>query len=92
VSGFSEVKRIEAAIKNKSAKELEWSLWYCRMRQSIASAQPGEVKYWSGIEALVKETISPPMAAKVYPTRKKKRPDRGLGMGSVNDGAGEKEE
>ena len=91
MSGFSEVKRIEAAIKNKSAKELEWAMWYCRMRQSIASAQPGEVKYWRGIEALVKETISPPMTAKVYPTRKIKRQDRGLGMGSVNDGSGEKE-
>jgi hypothetical protein len=32
---FSEVRRIEAAIKNKSAKELEWSLWYCRMRQTV---------------------------------------------------------
>ena len=83
MSGFSEVKRIEAAIKNKSAKELEWSLWHCRMRQSIASAQPGEVKYWRGIEALVTETISPLVEAKVYPTRKKKRTDRGLGMGSV---------
>jgi hypothetical protein len=84
VSGFSEVKRIEAAIKNKSAKELEWSLWHCRMRQSIASAQPGEVKYWRGIEALVKETISPPVTAKAYPTRKKKGRDRGLGMGSLD--------
>ena len=84
MSGFSEVKRIEAAIKNKSAKELEWSLWHCRMRQSIASAQPGEVKYWREIEALVKETISPPVTAKAYPTRKKKGPDRGLGMGSLD--------
>jgi hypothetical protein len=92
VSGFSEVKRIEAAIKNKSAKELEWSLWYCRMRQRVASARPGEVKYWSGIEALVKETISPPMAAKVYPVRKKKRADRGIGLGSVAANAGESEE
>ncbi len=92
MSGFSEVKRIEAAIKNKSAKELEWSLWYCRMRQGIASAQPGEVKYWNGIEALVKETISPPATAKVYPVRKKKRADRGLGSGSVGGGAEEKEE
>jgi hypothetical protein len=81
VSKFSEVDRIEAAIKNKNAKDLEWSLWYCRMRQAVPSAQPGEVKYWRGIESLVKETITPPVA-KVYPTRKKK-PNRGLGLGPV---------
>jgi hypothetical protein len=83
VSGFSEVKRIEAAIKNKSAKELEWSLWHCQMRQAIPSAQPGEVKYWRGIEALVKEAMAPPVAAKVYPAKKKRREGRGLGLGPV---------
>jgi hypothetical protein len=77
---FSEVRRIEAAIKNKSAKELEWSLWYCRMRQAVPSARPADLKYWSGIEALVKETMAPPAAAKVYPARKKKG-NRGLGLG-----------
>lgn len=82
MSGFSEIKRIEAAIKNKSAKELEWSLWHCRMRQSVPSAQPGEVKYWRGIEALVKETMTPPVVAKVYSVRKKK-PNRGLGLGPI---------
>jgi hypothetical protein len=82
VSGFSEVKRIEAAIKNRNAKELKWSLWHCQMRQAIPSAQPGEVKYWRGIEALVKEAIAPPAAAKVYPPKKKK-PNRGLGLGPV---------
>ena len=79
---FSEVARIEAAITNKGAKELEWSLWHCRMRQAIPSAQPGEVKYWRGIEALVKEAMAPPVAPKVYPVRKKK-PNRGLGLGPV---------
>ena len=82
VSGFSEVKRIEAAIKNKNAKELEWSLWYCRMRQTVSSARPADLKYWSGIEALVKETIAPPVAAKVHPAKKKKG-SRGLGLGPV---------
>jgi hypothetical protein len=82
VSGFSEVRRIEGAIKNKNAKELEWSLWYCRMRQAAPSARPADLKYWSGVEALVKETLAPPAAAKVYPTRKKK-PNRGLGLGPV---------
>jgi hypothetical protein len=80
VSGFSEVKRIETAIKNKNAKELEWSLWYCRMRQTVPSARPADLKYWSGVEALVQETLAPPAVAKVYPVRKK-RPNRGLGLG-----------
>ena len=85
MSGFSEVKRIETAIKNKNAKELEWSLWYCRMRQAVPSARPADLKYWSGIEALVKETLAPPVEAKVYPVRKKKRTDRGIGLGSVEE-------
>jgi hypothetical protein len=79
---FSEVTRIETAIKNKNAKELEWSLWYCRMRQAVPSARPADLKYWSGIETLVKETMAPPVVAKVYPARKKK-PNRGLGLGPV---------
>jgi hypothetical protein len=82
VSGFSEVRRIEAAIKNKNGKELEWSLWYCRMRQAVPSARPADLKYWSGIEALVKETLAPPVVARVYPARKKK-PNRGLGLGPL---------
>ena len=83
MSGFSEVKRIETAIRNKNAKELEWSLWYCRMRQSMPSARPADVKYWSGVEALVKETLAPPVVAKVFSVRKKKRRDRGIGLGSA---------
>jgi hypothetical protein len=79
---FSEVTRVEAAIKNKNAKELEWSLWYCRMRQTVSSARPADVKYWRGIETLVQETLAPPTAAKLYPARKKK-PNRGLGLGPV---------
>jgi hypothetical protein len=81
---FSEVTRIENAIKNKSTKELEWSLWYCQMRQRAPSARPSDLKYWSGIEALVKEALAPPAAAKTYPARKKK-PNRGLGSGSPED-------
>lgn len=80
MSRFSELTRIEAAIKNKSAKELEWSLWYCQMRQKLPSALPSHVKYWGGIEALVKEAIAPAAVAKQYPARKKKAA-RGLGMG-----------
>ena len=87
---FSEVTRIEAAIKNKNAKELEWSLWYCKMRQAAPSARPADVKYWSGIEVLVKETMAPPAKEKVYPAKKKK-PNRGLGLGPVDDEAAKDE-
>jgi hypothetical protein len=41
------------------------------------------LKYWSGVEALVKETLAPPVEGKVYPVRKKKRTDRGIGLGSA---------
>ncbi|MDQ2834086.1 MAG: hypothetical protein M3Y50_10145 [Acidobacteriota bacterium] len=84
MSGFSEVDRIEAAIRNKSAKELEWSLWYCRMRQTVPSARPSDVKYWSGVEALVQETLHPPANPNPFPVRKKKphrEGTRGLGSG-----------
>ena len=77
---FSEVTRIEAAIKNKSAKELEWSLWYCRMRQSVPSARPADIRYWSGMEEKVQATLKPPPKPKAYPTRKK-RTQRGIGLG-----------
>ena len=64
---FSEVRRIEAAIKNKSAKELEWSLWYCRMRQSVPSARPADLRYWSGVEEQVMAVLVPSGEAKTYP-------------------------
>jgi hypothetical protein len=75
---FSEVRRIEAAIRNKSAKELEWSLWYCRMRQAVPSARPADLKYWSGVEERVQAVLAPPVVEKIYPV-KKKRAARGLG-------------
>jgi hypothetical protein len=76
----SEVARVEAAIKNKGVKELEWSLWYCRMRQSVASARPTDIRYWRAIEAQVQEILTPPIETVHYPTRKKKV-NRGLGSG-----------
>jgi hypothetical protein len=75
---FSEVRRIEAAIRNRNAKELEWSLWYCRMRQTVPSARPADLRYWSGVEEQVQAVLAPPVEAKQYPT-KKKTPGRGLG-------------
>ena len=88
MSRFSELTRIETAISNKSAKELEWSLWYCQMRQKLPTALPSHVKYWGGIEALVKEAMAPAAAAKQVPVRKKKTA-RGLGMGPLETPAGD---
>jgi len=79
---FSEVRRIEAAIKNKNAKELEWSLWYCRMRQTVPSARPADIRYWSGVEEQVQGVLAPPIAEKVYPAKKKKS-GRGLGASAI---------
>ncbi len=75
---FSEVTRVEAAIKNKSAKELEWALWYCRMRQTVPSARPADLRYWGAMEAKVQAVMAPPVAEKQYP-KKKKKEGRGLG-------------
>ena len=82
---FSEVTRVEAAIRNKSAKELAWSLWYCRMRQAVPSARPADLRYWSGMEAKVLKAVAPRAEPKQYPTRKK-RAGRGLGMGPADGG------
>jgi hypothetical protein len=76
----SEVARVEAALKNKGVKELQWSLWYCRMRQSVASARPTDVRYWRAIEEQVQDILTPPVETRVYPTKKKKS-NRGLGSG-----------
>lgn len=76
----SEVKRVETALANGNRKELEWSLWYCRMRQAVPSARPADVKYWSAAEQKVEEALAPPAAAKVYPTKKKRE---GRGVGSI---------
>jgi hypothetical protein len=87
---FSEIKRIEAAIANKNAKELEWALWYCQMRQNVPSARRQHNKYWNGLEDTVRAAIAGPVVETQYPVRKK-RAGRGLGMGPVEGGAGEEE-
>jgi hypothetical protein len=79
---FSEVMRVEAAIKNKSAKELEWALWYCRMRQTVPSARPADAKYWSGMEEKVVAVMAPTVEEMRYPVKKKKA-GRGLGLGRL---------
>ncbi len=83
---FSEVDRVEAAIRNQNAKELAWSIWYCQMRQSIASARPADVRYWAAMEGRVNEALAPPAAATQYPSKKKKV-GRGLGSVEVRDRA-----
>ena len=79
----SEVRRVQAAIDNNNRKELEWSLWYARRRQSVPSARPADVKYWSAVERQVQEILEPPPPTKAYPTRKKKKAGRGLGLGPL---------
>ena len=80
---FSEVRRIEAAIKNKNAKELEWSLWYCRMRQTVPSARPADLRYWSGVEEQVTAVLAPPAKPKQY-LAKKKKSERGFGSAPID--------
>lgn len=75
----SEVRRVQAAIDNNNHKELEWSLWYAKMRQSVASARPADVKYWSAVEAQLEAILNPPVVKNNFPTRKKKAANRGLG-------------
>ena len=91
----SEVRRVQAAIDNNNRKELEWSLWYARMRQTVSSARPADVKYWSAVERQVQEILEPKVEAKVYPTRRKKKVGRGLGIGPLpvkSQGVSETEE
>lgn len=76
----SEVARVEAALTNKGARELEWARWYCAMRQSVPSARPPDVKFWSAMAARVEEVLAPPPPPKVYPSKKKKS---GRGLGGV---------
>ncbi len=76
----SEVRRVMAAIENNNQKELEWSLWYARMRQSVASARPADAKYWRAVEQQLDDILNPPPPAKAFPTRKKKPSNRGLGL------------
>jgi hypothetical protein len=76
----SEVRRVQAAIDNHNRKELEWSLWYARMRQSVPSARPADVKYWSAVEQQLQDILTPPLPAKSFPTRRKKPSNRGLGL------------
>jgi hypothetical protein len=79
MAGFSEVTRVEAAIRNRSAKELEWALWYCRMRQTVPSARPADLRYWGAMEEKVRAVVAPAVEEKRYPVKKKV--GRGLGSG-----------
>ncbi len=74
----SEVRRVQAAIANNTHKDLEWSLWYARMRQTTPSARPADVKYWRAVEEQVDAILNPP-TPKIYPGKKKKKGARGLG-------------
>jgi hypothetical protein len=84
VAAPSEVVRLEAALKNRSAKELEWARWYCAMRQRVPSARPADLKFWGAMAERVEQVLAPPVAEKVYAAKKKKA-GRGLGMGPVGE-------
>ena len=75
----SEVRRVQTALETGNRKELEWSLWYARMRQSVPSARPADLKYWGAVEAQVDAALAPPAAPKVYPPKRRKSGERGLG-------------
>jgi len=81
----SELRRVQAAIDNRNHKELEWSLWYARMRQSVPSARPADLKYWSAIEQQVQEILTPTPPPRTYPTKKKKPSNRGLGLSPLKE-------
>ncbi len=76
----SEVRRVQSAIDNNNQKELEWSLWYARLRQSVPSARPADVKYWSAVEQQVQDILNPPPPQQTRKTKKKKPSNRGLGL------------
>jgi hypothetical protein len=80
----SELRRVQAAIDNNNHKELEWSLWYARMRQSVPSARPADIKYWSAIERQVQDILTPPPPPRTYPSKKKKPSNRGLGLSPLS--------
>ena len=79
----SEVVRVEAALASGNKRELEWSLWYARMRQSVASARPADVKYWSAVEEQVQAVLEPVEVVKTFTPKKKKKGERGLGFGPL---------
>ena len=54
---FPDLKRIEAAIKNKDLNDLRWAIEYCRMRIGIATRKEHE-QYWKGIRKKVQEALT----------------------------------
>ena len=88
----SEVRRVQAAIDNNNQKELVWSLWYAKMRQSVPSARPADVKYWSAVEAQLDAILNPQPEKNSFPTRKKKPANRGLGASPLPGEAAPEEE
>jgi hypothetical protein len=57
VTRFKELRRIELAIEHKNEPELQWALWYCRMRVQIAIRKDHE-KHWKGLENKVRKTMA----------------------------------
>jgi hypothetical protein len=56
---FSELKRIESAIKDRDKAQLEWAAGYCKMRLAIAQRKDHQ-KYWRRIEQTVRKALEDP--------------------------------
>jgi hypothetical protein len=54
---FKELRRIEAAIKNKDHNELLWALGYCEMRMKT-STMKHHTKHWQKWTDEVKDAMS----------------------------------
>ena len=54
---FKELQRINAAIEQKNAAELEWALAYCQVRQQIATRKDA-MDYWRKIESRVNAVLA----------------------------------
>ena len=52
VTRFKEGRRIEAALKNSDASELEWAATYCRMRIGLATRKD-HLKHWQALHRRV---------------------------------------
>ena len=54
---FKEKRRIEAAIKNKDIRDLEWAQGYCAMRIRLATRADHE-KHWRALATKVDAAVA----------------------------------
>lgn len=56
MSRFPELRRMERAIENQDARELQWALAYCEMRLSISTMREHR-KHWQSWRAGVQAAL-----------------------------------